>query len=94
MIMKIIDQCDVKYIMTLPIKTVTSVLNDSTYIINSTTSCSIKLNAILTIVYINLQSKKINATLTRSKRKKKTNGITKILSRHRSVCYTRPGFQS
>ena len=54
MIMKIIDLCDVKYIMTLPIKTITSVLNDSTYIINSTTSCSIKLNAILTIVYINL----------------------------------------
>jgi len=33
LILKIIGQCDVKHIMTLPIKTITSVLKVSTYII-------------------------------------------------------------
>jgi len=46
MILKIIGQCDVKHIMTFPIKTITSVLHVSTYIITSITAGTIGLDII------------------------------------------------
>jgi len=47
MILKIISQCDVKHIITLLIKTITSALNVSTYIITSVTACPIRLAVVL-----------------------------------------------
>ena len=45
-----ISQCDVKHIITLLIKTITSALNVSTYIITSVTACG--LAAILAIMSV------------------------------------------
>jgi hypothetical protein len=50
LILKIIGQCDIKHIITLPIKTRTSVLNISIYIITSITARPIWLAAILPIM--------------------------------------------
>ena len=49
-ILKIICQCDVKYIMMLLIKIITSVLKISTYIMTGITAHSIRLPAILAIM--------------------------------------------
>jgi hypothetical protein len=48
--LKIIGQCDVKHIVTSPIKTITSVLNVSTYIINNI--AAVGLAAILVIISV------------------------------------------
>ena len=45
-------QCDVKYIMTLPIKTIMSVLKISTYFITRSTTRSIRFDTILVIMSI------------------------------------------
>ena len=50
--MKIIGQRDVKHIMTLLVKIITSVLNVSTYIITSITVGLIRLAAILSIMSV------------------------------------------
>ena len=50
--MKIIGQGDVKHIMTLLVKIMTSVLNVSTYIITSITVGLIRLAAILSIMSV------------------------------------------
>jgi len=52
MILKIIGQCDVKHIMTLLIKTITSVLKVSTHIITSLLACPVRLAAILAIMSV------------------------------------------
>jgi hypothetical protein len=50
--LKIIGQRDVKHIMTLMVKIITSVLNVSTYIITSITVGLIRLAAILSIMSV------------------------------------------
>jgi hypothetical protein len=52
MILKNISQGDVKHIITLPIKTKTSVVNVSTYIITGITVRHIRLAVILAIMFI------------------------------------------
>ena len=52
LILKIIGQGDVKHIMTLLVKIITSVLNVSTYIITSITVGLIRLAAILSIMSV------------------------------------------
>ena len=51
-ILKIISQCDIKHIMALPIKTITSVFNVSTCIIISITAGPFGLDAILAIMSV------------------------------------------
>jgi len=50
--MNIICQCDVKHILALPIKTITSVLKASTYIITSIEAHPIRLAAVLVIMSV------------------------------------------
>lgn len=65
-ILKIIGQCDDKYIMMLLIKIITSVLKISTYIMTGITAHSIRLPAILAIMPVStcryfILKKKFNA---------------------------------
>jgi ABC-type polysaccharide/polyol phosphate transport system ATPase subunit len=52
LILKIISQCDIKCILTFPIKTIATVLKVSTYIITSITACPIGLAARLAIMSV------------------------------------------
>ena len=52
LIQKVIGQCDVKHIMMLQIKTITSVLKIARYVITGITAHQIRLNVILVIMSV------------------------------------------